>query len=91
MSVLELFRTPTLKPFRVEASQRFTTNISEGRSRSSQSASSGPICPSRTVRGFAASSTELDGSCKLSFDLVEPEAQDKQLHGQSLVICHGLL
>lgn len=30
-------------------------------------------------------------ACQLSFDTVHPSTPDKQLKGQSLVICHGLL
>lgn len=40
-------------------------------------------------RTYASSSA--DGTCKLSFDLVEPDVKDQKLKGQTLVICHGLL
>lgn len=43
------------------------------------------------LRTYTSSTSDTEGACELSFDLVEPEVKDQQLQGQTLVICHGLL
>lgn len=88
--LLELSRTSSLKTSHTGAAQRFTATRATLRLQSSNISLSTPASSLTAVRPYATSS-ELDGSCKLSFDVVKPEVHDEQLHGQSLVICHGLL
>ncbi|KAJ9091571.1 hypothetical protein QFC19_009027 [Naganishia cerealis] len=42
------------------------------------------------VRATRGAATSANSACQLAFDTVEPQEHDKQLVGQSLVICHGL-